>query len=648
VRIHRLAVPDVTRIFEGETILGLSEYQLLERYRERHDQLAFEALVARYGPMVLGVCGRMLAEAADVEDAFQATFLVLVRRAGQLGPRDALGPWLYGVAARVCLRARSEAARRRSRHEPITAGSRALAEPRQAAGDQRELIEVLDQELNRLPTKYRCPLVLCYLEGQTHEEAARQLNWPLGTVKGRLARARDLLRMRLTRRGVALTAGGLAVVLADQSQAALETALLARTVKSSLKLALGETTVSVASTSVASLVEGVLFAMFLTKLRWFAAPLLVSAVALTGAGVMARQPGKAQVDRPAAQPAGAVASSAPLSVRSPMETSARPSGSAGRPDLSQATVPLETTASADASDINQQRIRSARSAFQAAYKGFSEGDVPLPLEQVYQSSRRLMEAHAAVAASREELTSAAKLHLERMKRVVQTQRVQRPDDSGGKIERAQAEALVTEAVALLAQAAEPRAEQADDKETSGEKPGKDHRSRLILSLMAEPLPMKYPTDTPLDDILEFIKKSTKSSRFPSGIPIYVDPIGLQEAEKTEQSTVKIDLEGVPLRRTLQLLLRQLGLAYLVEDGMIYITSEDSAKAHLDPPSPEESPILEEAKKAVRGELGVQEMQALIEAFKLREQIRRLLQQAESPQLVGGGLQSVPLSVRTKP
>src|SRR5436190_15410005 len=156
---HRLAFPDLGRIFRGETVSGLSEWQLLQRYLERRDEAAFEALVSRHAPMVLGVCRRMLPDLGDVEDAFQATFLVLVRRARQLGPRDAIGPWLHGVAVRVALRARTRAARRR-RHEPI-----ALEFPAVAPIDSRpdpELGEVLDQELSRLPAKYRAPMVLCY------------------------------------------------------------------------------------------------------------------------------------------------------------------------------------------------------------------------------------------------------------------------------------------------------------------------------------------------------------------------------------------------------------------------------------------------------------------------------------------------------
>src|SRR5271156_6694426 len=116
---QRLATPDLNRIFRGETVSGLSEWQLLERYLEGRDEIAFEALVARHGPMVLGVCRRMLADRAEVDDAFQATFLVLVRRARHLGPSDAIGPWLHGVAARVAMRSRAESARRH-RFEPIS------------------------------------------------------------------------------------------------------------------------------------------------------------------------------------------------------------------------------------------------------------------------------------------------------------------------------------------------------------------------------------------------------------------------------------------------------------------------------------------------------------------------------------------------
>src|SRR5262245_2021556 len=191
------------RLFGLGTVAGLSEWQLLSRYLNDRDEVAFEALVARHGPMVLGVCRRLLTDPNDVDDAFQATFLVLVRRANSLGERDAIGHWLYGVAYRVALRARSEAARRRWREPNVAAAPLAP----ETDPSHWELGSVLDEELSRLPAKYRAPIVLCYIEGLSHEEAANQLQWPLGTVKGRLVRARELLKSRLVRRGLALSTG---------------------------------------------------------------------------------------------------------------------------------------------------------------------------------------------------------------------------------------------------------------------------------------------------------------------------------------------------------------------------------------------------------------------------------------------------------
>src|SRR5262249_31616689 len=142
----------------------------------------------------------------DAEDAFQATFLILVRKAGSLGRPELLGNWLYGVAYRTAARARAEATRRRFREVPLI--DRDLpAKESTPDGVWRDLRPVLDEEINRLPDKYRAPFVLCYLEGKTNEEAARQLGCPLGTVLSRLARARERLRLRLTSRGLTLSVG---------------------------------------------------------------------------------------------------------------------------------------------------------------------------------------------------------------------------------------------------------------------------------------------------------------------------------------------------------------------------------------------------------------------------------------------------------
>jgi RNA polymerase sigma factor (sigma-70 family) len=211
------------------------------------------------------VCRRFLADSADVDDAFQATFLVLLRKARSLRKRELVANWLYGVACRTALRAKTDAARRRFRERQIM--------PKNAyAPDegpvQRDLRALLDHEIGRLPAKLRLPILLCYLEGLTLAEAARQLGWPAGTVSGRLARARELLRTRLARRGVAVSAAGVSGALAESSQAAVPTTLKAATLNAATSLTAKQmAAVATISAPIAALTEGVLKAMFLTKLN---------------------------------------------------------------------------------------------------------------------------------------------------------------------------------------------------------------------------------------------------------------------------------------------------------------------------------------------------------------------------------------------
>jgi len=635
---HRLTTPDIGRIFRGETVSGLSEWQLLERYLERRDEIAFEALVARHGPMVLGVCRRMLTDHRDVEDAFQATFLVLVRRARQLGPRDAIGPWLYGVAARVALRARSEAARRR-RLEPIAGDVPAAA--CDAAVVDRELREVLDQELSRLPSKYRFPLILCYLEGQTHEEAARQLAWPVGTVKGRLARARDLLRSRLARRGLTTTASALTLVLARESTAALHRELLDRTVKSSLKLAMGQAASQVVSTSIASLVEGVLTSMMLTKLKWAGAAVLLSGLALTGAGVMAQQAGKQHHDEQTA--------TLPESDSTAVATAAL---AAAAPADSASTVSLkEKQAIPKLADLRAQLLQSARIEWATAYKDFRNSNSGL--ERAYQASRRLKNAEEESLDPSSDKTAPAKSHFERIREMA---RIQHGSPSSTEVQIAQVKSFEAEGELWLAKAKSIRAEQPTNPgeeagpqygaaqptphrpvpvSTPGEGRGQDPRSRRILAKLEDLVPMSFLEETPLEEVLKHVKQATASPELADGIPIYVDPIGLQEAEKSMTSTVRnMDLKGVPLRRTLQLLLKQLDLIYFVEDGILCITSGESGDQGLGPCMGEPSPLMEKTGKAERGELTLKEMKDLVEMLKTLKQIEKL----QHPDKGAGGLQ----------
>jgi RNA polymerase sigma factor (sigma-70 family) len=243
-----------------------SDRQLLRHYAVSRDEAVFEVLVRRHAALVWGVCRRLLAQEHDAEDAFQATFLVLLRKAGAVRFQESVAGWLHAVACRVARKARVAAARRRC-HE-----SQAEARPGSdpfAAVEWQDLRQVLDEELGRLPAKYRAPLVLCHLEGLTYAEAARRLGWPEGTVSGRLARAREKLRTRLAERGVVLSVAALTAALA--SQTAAPSAVVAAAQRLAAVCALGEG----AGSPVAALAQGVLRAMHVARLTAVTALALV-------------------------------------------------------------------------------------------------------------------------------------------------------------------------------------------------------------------------------------------------------------------------------------------------------------------------------------------------------------------------------------
>jgi RNA polymerase sigma factor (sigma-70 family) len=261
----------------------LSDARLLERFALERDAASFEDLVRRFGPMVFGVCRRVLGDVHAAEDAFQATFLVLARKAPSLMRRALVGNWLYGVAYRTAKRARADAARRHAheRQAPMPTGSDPLEEV-----VWRDLRPVLDQEIHGLPAKYRRPFVLCYLEGRTNEEAARELGWPVGTLFTRLARARQLLRHRLTRRGICLSGFPLAAFVTSEATAAVSAALIDETVRAATLFAAGNAASAGAiSVRAAALAEGVLHNMFLSKCKIIAV-ILVMAGTLAGAGTV--------------------------------------------------------------------------------------------------------------------------------------------------------------------------------------------------------------------------------------------------------------------------------------------------------------------------------------------------------------------------
>ncbi len=260
----------------------MTDGQLLERFLARREEAAFEVLLRRHGPMVQGVCRRILCHVQDVEDAFQATFLVLIRKGPSLLPRPTLGNWLYGVAYHTALKARAAGWKRRVKERQAAT----MSKPQAPAEDmENDLLPLLDRELERLPDKYREAVVLCELEGKTREEAARQLGVPTGTLSGRLTTARRMLAQRLRRRGVTLSGAALAAVLApDVASACVPPALVNSTLKAAAALATGQATVAVVSSEVAALMHGTLKSMLLAKLKLTTAVLLTVATLGGSAG----------------------------------------------------------------------------------------------------------------------------------------------------------------------------------------------------------------------------------------------------------------------------------------------------------------------------------------------------------------------------
>ncbi len=294
-RFSGVILGQLDRVFNQGTVAGVDDDELLKRFAIERDEVAFAALVARHGRMVLGVCRRVLHNEHDIEDAFQATFLVLVSRAKAIRDGDLLGHWIYGVAHRVAVRARANAARRFVHEQNLTA-TQSGVEPPSCDGERRELRAVLDEELARLPELLRAPMVLCYLEGLTHEEAAVRLRWPVGTVRSRLARARDKLRRRLSRRGLTWDSAALTVAVASQP---VSSVLLDSTVRVSLGFTTRQAT---ASALASALAKGVLHAMMISKLKIFGAAMLACVLTLGGLQTYALQFSGAGGDQAAAGP----------------------------------------------------------------------------------------------------------------------------------------------------------------------------------------------------------------------------------------------------------------------------------------------------------------------------------------------------------
>lgn len=371
----------------GAAAMDRSDAELLERFVAQRDETAFEALLRRNSPLVWNVCRRILTEEHAAEDAFQATFLVLVRKAQSVSKKASIRSWLYGVALRVALRARQQENLRRRREQETPSRPSGDADTEALWQDVRP---ILDEEIQRLPEKYRLPIILCHLEGQTNDEAAKILHCPRGTIATRLARARERLRARLLHRGVSLPAAALAALLSDNAMSATIPPLL---VGQTAKVVLSGT----ASASITTLTEGVLHAMFVNKVK---ASLVVAllVVALGGAGF------------------GAYYQRLQFSKRDSEEPLKRPDEAAR--DKKPAAMTNERF-----QKLLKQRRDMAEKEWKIRSELYREGanepgmNAPITLRMVFEASKHVLKAELELSNKKAERLAAREGHLKRMKEV---------------------------------------------------------------------------------------------------------------------------------------------------------------------------------------------------------------------------------------
>ena len=266
--------------------VGRTDGELLTVFVESYNPAAFAELVRRHGPMVLGVCRRVIGDSHLAEDAFQAVFLVLARRANVVRPRAQVGNWLYGVAYRTALKAKALRAKRATRETSMASAPQPIAPT--SAEIWSDLRPILDAELAKLPDKLRLPIVLCDLEGRPQREVAKQLGIAPATLAGRIGKARQLLAERLTERGITLSAGGLALVLAGQANATVPPVLVEAVIEVAILAAAGGPLAGSVPANVIHLTDGVLRMMLVTKLKAATVGMLTALVLATSfsAGTM--------------------------------------------------------------------------------------------------------------------------------------------------------------------------------------------------------------------------------------------------------------------------------------------------------------------------------------------------------------------------
>ena len=635
----------------GASVVGHSERQLLERFATGRDESAFAAIVARHGPMVVRVCRSILTNPADVDDAFQATFLVLVRKAASLRDGDQLSPWLHGVARRVALHARSKAAQRTRRESPGVPAEPTAVDRSLQTAETRELAALIHTEIDRLTLAERSAILLCDLEGLSHQEAADQLGWPLGTVKSRVLRGRDRLRVRLLRRGVSLPAGILAAGWLTQSTASafVSPGLAVTTIRVAVACLAGRAlSTSLISVSVLSLTQGVSRTMIFTKLKAGAIALAVASSVVAVPSLVAYQnPDQSRNDRPGVK--------------------------SNSVEVRKATQP-ETDTAATPTDLNALRLKLARTAVDSMELANPQGSEPVgsafffwlqqlteaELSQATTNEQRVevmtslvarlekmgdeqakavaarlgpliasesgLEAHGTVWSQAWEGLKPLADHIADAKRQLASLKKEANSSSspppqrteirnggggmgmgggmgamgmgggmgamgmgmgggmggGGSVDRP-ARSTVPETQQALSQRLALRNEKLRQHLKST--PTDDEANKAILQKLEEHVSMNFPTETPLADLVKYIREATKDkTRFPIGLPIYIDPQELENVEKTDQSTIAISLDGLPLRTTFTLALKQLGLTYIVENGLVIVVSLTSQDYPVTPSS----------------------------------------------------------------
>jgi RNA polymerase sigma factor (sigma-70 family) len=514
--------------------------QLLARFLKDRDESAFATLVDRHGPMVLNVCRRRLIDANEVDDAFQAVFLVLVKKARSIRKPSLLGNWLYGVACRAAANARRQVSRRQSRIKEIV--DMPATQPATGEG-WRELRPLLDEELERLPEKYRAPLVLCYLQGKTYTEAARILGWADGTVSGRLARGRALLRAALLKRGLTLSAAALTALLADHAAQAttVPASLAAATIKAALLVAAGTSLAAGVSTGATALTEGVLKAMFLTKLKIATAVVLTLAVVGMSGGMFtyntwARDRGTEKKDQATSKEKGElkaeVAASAPTAPES-----AKPAPPAKAIDARQA---LAKTIDYSGADDPNTRLQDLLAELAKDYNlSFIVNDRAFETDGIKDvlNAPMVTDGMPMPRMNRVSLSTVLKKILSRVPNVEATFVVRRDH-----IEITTANA-VREEVGLPAM-----------------EPGL--RPKIVLL----PLATASFDKTPLEDALKELSTST-------GFNIVLDSAKLERA----QPTVTANLQNVPVNTAVRMLAEMVDMRAVLIDNVLFVTATPTAE-----------------------------------------------------------------------